>query len=460
MQLTRLLPRIYIVSLLQLLAIVGGVTLVGWLSFNPEHGPEFERRGRYVVDTLSQHLGDPARLERELERARQQMRLALSIYAADGRLVASNVQPPLMASDATTRPPPRTPPPLGFPRTPHGELVLRLPIQSAALPGGFAMYRPPPPPRGRESGLWVVGISLVATALASILLARSFARPLSQLAAAAQRFGNGDLQARAALQRKDEFGALAQAFDEMAERVMQLVRSRQELLANVSHELRTPLARIRVALDLAAEDRGDAELTRDALLEITEDCAELERLVSDVLQTARLELSGGQAQIVEQPLHRVRLEADLLLARTAERFRSDHPERTLELRCSQRLPELYGDPVLLRRALYNLLDNAHKYSPQGAPVLLSAQLVQGELEITVQDRGIGISPEDLPQIGTPFFRTDRSRNRRTGGIGLGLSLARKIVEAHGGSLSLESQPDRGTCVRIRLPLIAAGTHAV
>ena len=450
---SRLLPRIYIVSVLQLLAIVGGLMLVGYLTFNPERGPEFERRGRYVADTLSHVAADPQALARELARAERQMRLAVSVYAADGALLGSNVQPPLAApASEHKRHGPRPPSPLGLFRTPP-ELILRLPISSSQLPGAYMVYRPPPPPSA--PGLWIISISLVATAIASILLARSFARPLSQLAAAAKRFGAGDLQARAGLSRGDEFGELSQAFDEMAERVMQLVRSRQELLANVSHELRTPLARIRVALDLASEDHADAELTRDALLEITEDCAELERLVSDVLQTARLELSAGSAQIAQQPLHLERLDLATLIGRLVERFHSDHPTRTLELRCADRLPELYADPVLLRRALYNLLDNAQKYSPESAPVGLSVQLTAGQLEIAVEDKGIGIAAEDLAQVGTPFFRTDRSRTRRTGGIGLGLSLARKIVEAHGGKLVLESRLDHGTCARLRLPLTAA-----
>lgn len=241
--------RIYFVSLAQLLAMVAAVLVVGWLLFSPERGgPDFTRRGRYAVDTIIEHLGDPAALQRELERARRQMQVSLSLYAADGELVGSNVIPALTDADVTARGSrPRPPPPFRFGRS--GPLTLRIPIEHANLPGGYALYRPPPPPMPRDSGLWLIVIALVATAVASILLARSLARPRSQLSAAAQRFGAGDLTARGGLTRRDEFGALSQSFDEMAERVMQLVRSRQELLANVSHELRTPLARIRVALD-------------------------------------------------------------------------------------------------------------------------------------------------------------------------------------------------------------------
>lgn len=338
---------------------------------------------------------------------------------------------------------------------------MRLPIYDARAPGGYAVYRPPPPrepPSG--PGLWALGSALFAIAVASLWLARSLARPISQLIAAAKRFGSGELDARAGLSRHDEFGELSQAFDEMADRVTQLIRSRQELLADVSHELRTPLARIRVALDLAADGRSDLELQREALGEISEDCAELERLVADVLQSARLDLSGRPAQVVAQRLHIEAYDPVGLVQRAAERFRTEHPMRQLELRCGDVLPALNGDVMLLRRALHNLLDNAQKYSSAPAPIMLRVERIADELSLRVEDQGIGIAAEDLPKIGSPFFRTDRSRNRRTGGIGLGLSLSRKIIEAHGGSLVVESEPERGTRVTMRLPIARGAAEGV
>ncbi|MEY4578857.1 MAG: periplasmic sensor signal transduction histidine kinase, partial [Pseudomonadota bacterium] len=408
-----------------------------------------QRRGRYVVDTLTPYLGDSVALKRELTRAATQMKLTISLYTADDRLIASSVAPPL-APGENKHPKPRVP---SFPRPPRPMDPFRIPVESAAWPGAYAMYRPPPPPSPQhDPTLWTVGFALFATAFASILLARSFARPLSQLTAAASRFGRGELDVRAGLARKDEFGELSHAFDEMAERVTQLVRSRQQLLANVSHELRTPLARIRVALDLASDGDWQAELARDALSEIAEDCAELERLVSDVLQTARLDLTGQPAQVAAQILHKEPFDPVALVQRAVERFRNEHPGRALELFCPETLPELHGDQVLLRRVLSNLLDNAKQYSPDPTPVLLRVRVQDGSLEWHVEDRGIGIAPEDLKQVGTPFFRTDRSRTRRTGGVGLGLSLARGIVEAHGGTLTIESELDRGTRVCVRLPV--------
>lgn len=455
--LTRLLPRIYLVSLLQLLAIFGLTIIVGWLTFAPFRGSDYEQRTKYVVENIVAQLGSPEALQRELERAKRQMRVLVTLYTQDGRVLASNVQPPLIY---TPTPPRRPLPPVPF-MAPPERPIMRVPIESALAPGGYAVCRPPPrpePPNG--PGLWALASALFATAVASILLARSLSRPILQLQAAAKRFGSGELDARAGLTRHDEFGELSQAFDEMADRVTQLIRSRQELLADVSHELRTPLARIRVALDLAADGTGDLELQREALGEISEDCAELERLVADVLQSARLDLTGRPAQVAAQRLHTEPYDPESLVLRVAERFRNEHPTRQLELRCGDGLPQLHGDVMLLRRALHNLLDNAQKYSTAPATIVLSAERIAGELVLRVEDQGIGIAAEDLAKIGSPFFRTDRSRNRRTGGIGLGLSLSRKIVEAHGGTLLVESAPDRGTRVTMRLPVVSGAPAAV
>jgi signal transduction histidine kinase len=446
--LTRLLPRIYLVSVLQLLAIFGLMIVVGWLTFGGRRSSDFEQRAQYVVDNVTAQLGAPERLARELERAKSQMRVHISVYAQDGRVLASNVQPPLVYTPTPRR---RPPPPIPF-VTPPERPLMRIAIDNPLVPGGYVVYKPPSPREPpSEPGLWALGIAMFATAVASLLLARSLARPISQLRAAAKRFGSGELDARAALSRHDEFGELSQAFDEMADRLTQLIRSRQELLADVSHELRTPLARIRVALDLAADGNGDSELQREALGEISEDCAELERLIADVLQSARLDLTGRPAQLAAQRLHVEEFDPVSLVQRAAERFRTEHPARQLELRCADKLSPLSGDVMLLRRALHNLLDNAQKYSTAPAPIVLAAAENGGVLELRVEDQGIGIAAEDLPHVGSPFFRTDRSRNRRTGGIGLGLSLSRKIVEAHAGTLVVESATERGTRVILRLP---------
>ena len=285
-------------------------------------------------------------------------------------------------------------------------------------------------------------------ALGSIPFVRQITSPLERLTRVVVKFGTGDLTARAGLDRGDEVGRLARAFDEMAERIERLVRSEKEFLANVSHELRTPLARVRVALEIAGE--GDDAKARACLTEIAADLEELERLVGDVLTAARLDLARGRAGLEVAALRRVPIAGDVIVEQAAARFRSLHPDRILSVEIAGKLPEILADPSLLRRALDNLLDNACAYSDADRPVVLAARGEGAALTIEVRDRGIGIAPEDQARLFTPFFRADRSRARNTGGVGLGLALAREIVEAHGGTIVVESAPGEGATFRIRI----------
>jgi len=142
---------------------------------------------------------------------------------------------------------------------------------------------------------------------------------------------------------------------------------------------------------------------------------------------------------------------DALVAEIRTRFQAEHPDRVLDVQVETGLPALSADLPLLRRALDNLLDNACKYSDADRPIALVARAHGDGVAIGVRDRGIGIDPADQARLFTPFFRADRSRARDTGGVGLGLVLSRGIVEAHGGTLSVESRPGEGTTFTVRLP---------
>ncbi|MFL5272774.1 MAG: sensor histidine kinase, partial [Anaeromyxobacteraceae bacterium] len=166
---------------------------------------------------------------------------------------------------------------------------------------------------------------------------------------------------------------------------------------------------------------------------------------------ARLDLAAGRDPGAALPLRCERVDAKDLVVRAAERFRTAHPDRPLDVRIAEPLPDLVADPGLLRRVLDNLLDNARKYSDGAAPVTLVARGDGGALAVEVRDQGIGIDAADLERLFTPFFRTDRSRARGTGGVGLGLALARKVVEAHGGRIAAESAPGEGTAIRFSVP---------
>ncbi len=447
----RLAVRIYLVSAAAVLAVsVALLVVVAVLWRPPRNGGPFADAARFAAREISYRWPDRGAVSSEVTAAAAQLRVDVTAWRADGTLLASSARPPLPGpTEAERRALARAEPvERGVDCGPDDcQLVFTVPGPDG--PDGYLVVesaqhrRPPPLP------LLALGVPLVGLGLAAALLGRGLARPLEQLARTAHALGAGDLRARTGIAREDEVGALARAFDEMAGRLEASVRSQTELIANVAHELRTPLARIRVALDLA--ESGDPAVARDSLAEIAEDLAELERLVADILAAARLELAGGLAGSGAPPLHLSRLEVGAVVNGAAERLRQLHPERALEVELEPGLPAIEADGALLRRALDNLLENARKYSPPDAPIRLRAFGQAAGVAIEVADRGEGIAPEDLPRLTTPFFRGDKSRARSTGGVGLGLSLARRIVEAHGGTLVPASTVGAGTTMTVLLP---------
>ena len=283
---------------------------------------------------------------------------------------------------------------------------------------------------------------LLIVGLATLWFSRRLVQPLDTLADAARKFGAGDTSARAKLHRDDELGDVGRAFDDMADRTSALISSQRQLMADVSHELRTPLARIRVALELAAEDPSAA---KEVLSDVGCDLDEIDQLIEDILTTARLD--AEDVSIKREPIS-----VGELADRAVRRFHKRHPSRVLEHTIEDAEHAIECDPILLRRALDNLLDNAAKYSATTEPVALAVKPNGTTVAFEVVDRGIGMTEAELERAGTPFWRADGSRARRTGGVGLGLALARRIARAHGGDVVLDSVPGRGTTARLSIPL--------
>ena len=440
---TRLVVSIYLLALVQL--------LTAWLGFSVSRDYLIEPPGRLGVGGwevfAAQHVAfdrkNPAALRDTMEWLRVELGIHVTLFSPEGQLIASNhaVVPAPLPSDQVARLPVRSFLPGPRPDTlavgihESGELVAYVITDRFEFRSRFS----------RQFILALTILSLVFTA--SLLFARSLGRPLRQLASVARAFGSGQLDARVQLGRRDELGAVANAFDDMADRITALLQSQRELLANVSHELRTPLARIRVALDLATD--GDAEASREALANISTDWGDLERLVEDVLAAARLDL--GTSAPGGLPLRRDRVNLTELALAALTRFQVVYPSERLELELAEDLPLIIGDAALLRRVIDNLVDNSRKYSEPRSAVTLRMFREGERVAVCVLDRGMGIDAADLPHIFTPFFRADRSRTRKTGGVGMGLALVRRIVTAHGGEIEVKSEVGEGTEVRVYLP---------
>jgi len=388
---------------------------------------------QYMVERLS--LKEPDQFREMVGRIEPRLRGGLSLYDAHGILVRSNVTPPLRAA---TRDEIET---LAHEKwaLKAGRIVVR--SDDGSLIGVYHPNRPGFP------YAYVLPLCLgilILVGAVSIWFSRRLARPLDQLATAARRFGEGDTAARAHISREDELGDVGRAFDEMAERTSAVLQAQRTLMGDVSHELRTPLARIRVALELAAEDPIAA---KDVLADVTTDLDEIDQLINDILTTARLE--GGE----HVPLDRRPIDLGDLADRAVKRFSARHPHRKLDRQIEGRDRELECDPVLLRRAIDNLLDNAAKYSEPSTTVKLNVIPNGTRVAFEVIDLGIGMSENDLDRAFTPFWRADGSRTRKTGGVGLGLALARRIARVHGGDVTLTSVPGKGTTARLEVPLV-------
>lgn len=389
-----------------------------------------------LVDRVA--LRDPSRWPEVMARLSERLRGELAMFHADGTLATST------DGGATLTPPTAREREVLVRerwvldwrrivvRSEDGKIVGVYVPDSMGLPWGFLL------PLG-------AGVLLVV-GLATLWFSRRLVGPLDTLAAAARQFGAGDTEARAKLTRDDELGDVGRAFDDMADRTAALLSSQRQLMADVSHELRTPLARIRVALEIAAEDPTAA---KDLLTDVGTDLDEIDQLIEDILTTARLDADTANA-VKREPIS-----VGELADRAAKRFNAKHPSRTLEQVVDDAERAIECDPLLLRRALDNLLDNAAKYSEPTAPVKLAVRPNGEAVTFEIVDRGVGMTKEELERAGTPFWRADTSRARKTGGVGLGLALARRIARAHGGNVSLDSAPGRGTTAKLEIPFEGA-----
>jgi signal transduction histidine kinase len=261
---------------------------------------------------------------------------------------------------------------------------------------------------------------LLATAAAYLYVRRLF-RPLDDIRAGAQRFGQGRFEPPIPVRRPDELGDLAGQINTMAGDIRDRLETQRGLLLAVSHELRSPLTRARLNAELVAPGAS-----RDALLR---DLGTMRDLISDLLESERL--AAGHAA-----LQRERLDLNgLVRAVVDEQFATS----ALRLDLAEALPQAELDAVRLRLALRNLIDNALRHGASATtPPCITTRVVDGQLQLSVRDFGPGVDEAQLTRLSEAFYRADAARQRSTGGVGLGLYLCRRVAQAHGGTLTIRN----------------------
>jgi signal transduction histidine kinase len=279
----------------------------------------------------------------------------------------------------------------------------------------------------------MLAVLLSAYAVLMILL-----RPVRWLSEGVERLGSGQLDIALPVRTRDEFGALTNAFNRMVRRVREMVRARDQLLLDVSHELRSPLTRMKVALEFLPESESRQQLAADV--------GEMEAMVAELLELERLRDGRG--------LNPAFQDLAPILREMAVRFNKKRPGARF-IAPSQKI-QLNIDEDKVRTVLRNLLENAYKFSlPDSRPVEISCAQNDDSVTVRVSDDGPGIATEDNASLFEPFFRVDRSRSKKTGGYGLGLSICKRIMEAHGGDISFQDNPGRGASFVLTFPRSAS-----
>jgi two-component system, OmpR family, sensor histidine kinase CpxA len=301
-----------------------------------------------------------------------------------------------------------------------------------------------------------LSLSILISGLVCFWLARYLVGPITQLRAATREIARGQLSARAGRdlgRRKDEIGVLVDDFNHMAERIENLVKSQEELLSDISHELRSPLARLNVALGLVRQRTGSE--AAEFLDRIETEAERLNDLIGKLLQLARLESGDGAPP-----------KAQVALGELVEAVAEDADFEARSRNCSVRLvvaedSTVLGYAELLRSAVENVVRNAVRYTSEGTAVEIGLGYEAGEdgagqAVVRVRDHGPGVPEEAIEKLFRPFYRLDNSRERKTGGVGLGLAIADRIARMHGGVVTATNAPDGGLVLEIRLPVTVAG----
>ncbi|MBS0155568.1 MAG: HAMP domain-containing histidine kinase [Nitrospira sp.] len=296
------------------------------------------------------------------------------------------------------------------------------------------------PPPGLEAEQVALIVGVIALILAgSYAVVRWLFRPLDWLTYGVAEIADGNLGHRVPIRSRDELGRLTVALNDMIGRIRDMLLARDRLLLDVSHELRSPLTRMKIALEFVREESVREKLQQEI--------RELEAMVTELLESERMNSNHGGLSLSEIDLIALVRELTAGYSDQGAGVRVVDSPATLFIRI---------DRNRLRMAVRNVLENAVKHSVlERGPVLVRVTAVDGKaVEVSVQDHGPGIPVEEHQRVFEPFYRVDKSRARMTGGYGLGLSLAKKIMVAHGGDILLVSEPGEGSTFILTIPIAA------
>ncbi|GAB1545244.1 ATP-binding protein [Scytonema sp. NUACC21] len=286
--------------------------------------------------------------------------------------------------------------------------------------------------------------TLVLCALISEWLARSLSHPIETMRNFAIQLGSGHFGDKLQIRQSNELDQLALELNRMSERLASLDQERRVFLANVSHELRTPISNVLVTVEALRSGAASDPKVRDRFFQSVEDeTKRLSRLIDDLLNLGRLEAGVTVLEQQTVPLHR-------LIERAVRAVESRMQNSQISAQVNVADMQIQGDSERLLQAFLNLLDNAIKHSSSGSQISITGYKDGKQAVLTISDRGLGIKEKDLPHIFEQFYTADRSRKGR--GVGLGLAISKRIIEAHGGSITASSKFGEGATFTIYLPL--------
>ena len=294
--------------------------------------------------------------------------------------------------------------------------------------------------------LWGALLAIAIALLFTFFLSRRILAPVKSLTLAAKRLGQGDFSQRVQSKDKSEVGELAQTFNAMAGDLERAEQLKRDMIADVAHELRTPLSNIRGYLEAARD--GVIKPDADTFRSLDEEVTLLSRLVDDLQELSLVE--AGELKLVCQAEN-----IGDLIKQTVAGVQAQATTKGLSVSIdlADKLLLVNIDSQRISQVLRNLLDNAVAHTAKGGTITVTARQQDNYLEVAVADTGEGIPAEDLPDIFERFYRVDKSRARATGGSGLGLTIAKRLVEAHGGKIEVQSEPGKGSCFTFTLPVV-------